>query len=116
MVRKAVLDLCTLALQEINFCCKLVPTNYRIKTKTPPTSVAKDDEDKNLGRWVNRQRSLYQAGKLRKDRQKSLEQVGLKWSMLATTSWESMFDTLCDYVDSKVRCLNSPGSVVFFDL
>lgn len=28
------------------------------------------DEDKNLGRWVNRQRSLYQAGKLREDRQK----------------------------------------------
>jgi hypothetical protein len=81
-----------------------------------------------LGRWVNRQRSLYQAGKLRKDRQlvciswecttvacrfgtdpvssfvmgQALEKVGLKWSMLATTSWESMFDTLCDYVKTKV--------------
>jgi hypothetical protein len=52
-------------------CClpliAIVPTNYRIKTKLG--AVAREDEDKNLGRWVNRQRSLYQAGKLRKDRQ-----------------------------------------------
>lgn len=118
----------------------LVPTNYRIKNRNATGS--KDDEDKNLGRWVNRQRSLYQAGKLRKDRQqvrfcititlldkdgfynpltvfcdnfllwylkknlqysKALEKVGLKWSMLATTSWESMFETLCEYIDVKVR-------------
>lgn len=52
---------------------------------------------------MNRQRSLYQAGKLRKDRQQALEKVGLKWSMLATTSWESMYDTLCDYVQSKAK-------------
>ncbi len=35
-------------------------------------------------------------------RLQALENVGLKWSMLATTSWESMYDTLCEYVDSKV--------------
>jgi hypothetical protein len=29
--------------------------------------------------------------------------VGLKWSMLATTSWESMYETLFEYVDAKVR-------------
>lgn len=52
---------------------------------------------------MNRQRSLYQAGKLRKDRQQALERVGLKWSMLATTSWESMYETLCDYVQSKTK-------------
>jgi hypothetical protein len=47
-----------------------VPTNYRIKTKPGAAAIViRDDEDKNLGRWVNRQRSLYQAGKLRKDRQ-----------------------------------------------
>ena len=62
-----------------------------------------DDEDKNLGRWVNRQRSMFQAGKLRKDRQLSLENIGLKWSMLATTSWESMFETLCQYVEEKKK-------------
>lgn len=62
-----------------------------------------DDEDKNLGRWVNRQRSLFQAGKLRKDRQLALEKVGLKWSMLATTSWDCMFETLEEYVEEKTR-------------
>eukprot|EP00533_Pseudo-nitzschia_delicatissima_P009699 CAMPEP_0116078032 /NCGR_PEP_ID=MMETSP0327-20121206/385_1 /TAXON_ID=44447 /ORGANISM="Pseudo-nitzschia delicatissima, Strain B596" /LENGTH=1264 /DNA_ID=CAMNT_0003568549 /DNA_START=103 /DNA_END=3898 /DNA_ORIENTATION=- len=80
-----------------------VPTNYRIKVsrdKSKPFGKD-DDEDKNLGRWVNRQRSMFQAGKLRKDRQLSLEKIGLKWSMLATTSWESMFETLCQYVAGK---------------
>lgn len=83
----------------------IVPTNYRIKVtrEKPKTFIKDDDEDKNLGRWVNRQRSQYQAGKLRKDRQLALEQIGLKWSMLATTSWESMFDTLCEYVEEKTK-------------
>ena len=83
----------------------LVPTNYRIKVtrdKSKPFSKD-DDEDKNLGRWVNRQRSMFQAGKLRKDRQLALETIGLKWSMLATTSWESMFETLCQYVEEKKK-------------
>jgi hypothetical protein len=75
-----------------------VPTNYQIKTR-PNGRFA--GEDKNLGRWVNRQRSLFQALKLRKDRQLSLEKLGLKWSMLATTSWDSMYETLCNYVDEK---------------
>lgn len=78
-----------------------VPTNYRIKAKNNGKKLS--EEDKNLGRWVNRQRSLYQAGKLREDRQLALEKVGLKWSMLATTSWEAMFDTLVAYVDDKEK-------------
>jgi hypothetical protein len=41
-----------------------VPTNYSIKAKAP------NDEEKNLGRWVNRQRSARTAGKLRADREK----------------------------------------------
>ncbi len=48
-----------------------VPTNYKIKEfycKTFP-----DDKEKNLGCWVNRQRSLFQAGKLKKDCQQDLE-------------------------------------------
>jgi hypothetical protein len=82
-----------------------VPTNYRIKVSKDKAKlfVKDDDEDKNLGRWVNRQRSMFQAGKLRKDRQLSLENIGLKWSMLATTSWESMFETLCQYVEEKKK-------------
>ena len=97
-----------------------VPTNYRIKGSSG--DGRNGDEEKNLGRWINRQRSLYQAGKLRKDRQKvgllshftqvfdsdcssslifvlqELEDIGLKWSVLLTTSWDSMFETLCEYV------------------
>eukprot|EP00536_Pseudo-nitzschia_multiseries_P007419 jgi/Psemu1/195655/e_gw1.175.46.1 len=72
------------------------------KDKAKPF-VKDDDEDKNLGRWVNRQRSMFQAGKLRKDRQLALEKIGLKWSMLATTSWESMFETLCEYIKEKQK-------------
>jgi hypothetical protein len=41
-----------------------VPTNYKITGSTD-----EDGEEKNLGRWINRQRSLYQSGKLRKDRE-----------------------------------------------
>jgi len=53
-----------------------VPTNYKIKNSY-------QDEEKNLGRWINRQRSLYQCGRLREDRQFKLEQIGLKWSVLS---------------------------------
>lgn len=75
-----------------------VPTHYQIKAK-PNGKFA--GEDKNLGRWVNRQRSLYQAGKLRKDRQLELEKLGLKWSMLSSTSWDAMFETLQVYVAER---------------
>jgi len=77
-----------------------VPTNYQIKTR--PDSQFQG-EDKNLGRWVNRQRSMYQAGRLREDRQAALESLGLRWSMLATTSWDSMFETLCIYVEEQKK-------------
>lgn len=77
-----------------------VPTNYQIKAR-PDGQFA--GEDRNLGRWVNRQRSLFQAGKLRKDRKESLEQLGLKWSMLDSTTWEAMFDNLLVYIKEKKR-------------
>jgi hypothetical protein len=77
-----------------------VPTNYQIKSRAEGQFAG---EDKNLGRWVNRQRSLYQAGKLRKDRQLALEKLGLKWSMLVTISWDSMFETLQEYVDARKK-------------
>lgn len=77
-----------------------VPTNYRIKS-----NIAADgseiDEEKNLGRWINRQRSLFQGGKLKKERQLELERIGLKWSVLSTTSWETMYDELCKYAYIK---------------
>lgn len=83
-----------------------VPTNYKIKSNIP--SYNTDDEEKNLGRWVNRQRSLFQAGKLKKDRQQDLEKIGLKWSVLLTTSWTTMYDSLCAYAEEK-RKLSSHG-------
>lgn len=77
-----------------------VPTNYRIRGNTA-SDGAEIDEEKNLGRWINRQRSLFQAGKLKKDRQVELEKIGLKWSVLSTTSWQSMYEALCKYAEEK---------------
>jgi len=77
-----------------------VPTNYKIKSNTA-SDGSEIDEDKNLGRWINRQRSLYQADKLKRERQVELEKVGLKWAVLSTTSWHAMYDTLCKYAQGK---------------
>ncbi len=83
-----------------------VPTNYKIKSNTPGGA---DDEEKNLGRWINRQRSLFQAGKLKKERQLDLERIGLKWSVLLTTSWTTMYDGLCAFVEARRK--QSPTGV-----
>ena len=74
-----------------------VPTNYKIRSTTNGT----EDEEKNLGRWINRQRSLFQAGKLKKERQMDLERIGLKWSVLLTTSWSTMYDGLCAFAEAR---------------
>jgi len=81
-----------------------VPTNYKIKSNTN-NDGSEIDEEKNLGRWVNRQRCLFQSGRLRKDRQIELEEIGLKWSVLSTSTWQSMYDALCQYSKMK-RDLN----------
>jgi hypothetical protein len=78
-----------------------VPTNYKIKSSI--VDICPDDEEKNLGRWVNRQRSLFQAGKLKKDRQEDLEKIGLKWSVLLTTSWTTMYECLRSYAEEKQK-------------
>eukprot|EP00978_Attheya_sp_CCMP212_P041131 scaffold232018_cov45-Attheya_sp.AAC.1 len=41
-----------------------VPTNYRIKGNTADDGT-EIDKEKNLGRWINRQRCLFQGGKLK---------------------------------------------------
>jgi hypothetical protein len=74
-----------------------VPTNYKIK------SLGVGGEEKNLGRWINRQRSLFQSGKLKEDRQRDLERIGLRWSVLLTSSWTSMYSCLCKYADQERR-------------
>jgi hypothetical protein len=78
-----------------------VPTNYKIKSSI--VDFCPDDEEKNLGRWVNRQRSLFQAGKLKKDRQEDLEKIGLKWSVLLTTSWTTMYECLRSYAEEQQK-------------
>ena len=78
-----------------------VPTNYKIKSNFVLPGDAAGEEEKNLGRWVNRQRSQYQAGKLKKDRQQDLERIGLKWSVLMTTSWSTMYKSLEAYAEEK---------------
>jgi hypothetical protein len=80
----------------------VMSSTYQIRAR--PNSKYQG-EDKNLGRWVNRQRSMYQAGRLRKDRQIELEKIGLKWSMLAMTPWDAMFETLGAYM----RALEKDG-------
>lgn len=32
-----------------------------------------------------------------------LEKIGLKWSVLSTTSWQAMYDALCDFVKDKKK-------------
>jgi len=84
-----------------------VPTNYKIKSNTAADGA--DDDEKNLGRWINRQRSLFQAGKLKKERQLDLERIGLKWSVLLTTSWTTMYDGLCAFVEARRK--QSPNGI-----
>merc|ERR1712176_44170 len=87
-----------------------VPTNYKIKSNTAPDGT-EIDEEKNLGRWINRQRSLYQCGRLKKDRQNELEKIGLKWSVLSTSTWENMYEALCNYVSKwKSNNIEQPNN------
>jgi hypothetical protein len=80
-----------------------VPTNHKIVVERS-INGRKTEEEKNLGRWVNCQRSLYQKGKLKPERQVDLERVGLKWSVLVVASWSSMYEHLCAYArDQRAR-------------
>jgi hypothetical protein len=65
-----------------------VPTNYSHKGTR-------------LGRWINRQRSLCKTGNLKKDRQKELEDIGLRWQAISITPWDDMYDTLREYVKER---------------
>jgi hypothetical protein len=53
---------------------------------------------------------LYQSGKLRKDREKELEDIGLRWSILLTTPWEDMYDSLLRYVTELKSANNSKST------
>jgi hypothetical protein len=67
----------------------------------PTTFKSKDN--KALGRWVNNQRSAKSKGVLKEDREKRLVDAGLKWSVLASNSWNEMLEELRIYVTEQVR-------------
>jgi len=60
-----------------------VPTSQKIRVSSVETGA---DEEKALGRWVNRQRTLYQSGQLNKERQQQLEKIGLQWAARTNTN------------------------------
>ncbi len=68
-----------------------VPTTYKTK------------DGKALGRWVNNQRSAKSKGTLKKEREKRLVDAGLKWSVLASNSWNEMLEELRIYVAEQVK-------------
>ena len=67
----------------------------------PTTFKAKDG--KALGRWVNNQRSAKSKGSLKDEREKRLVNAGLKWSVLASNSWNEMLEELRIYVADQIR-------------
>ena len=67
----------------------------------PTTFKTKDG--KALGRWVNNQRSAKSKGTLKKEREKRLVDAGLKWSVLASNSWNEMLEELRIYVAEQVK-------------
>jgi hypothetical protein len=67
----------------------------------PTTFKTKDG--KALGRWVNNQRSAKSKGTLKKEREKRLVDAGLKWSVLASNSWNEMLEELRIYVADQIK-------------
>lgn len=69
-----------------------------------PTTY-KTNDGKALGRWVNNQRSAKSKGVLKEERETRLVSAGLKWSVLASNSWNEMLEELRIYVSAQVRGL-----------
>jgi hypothetical protein len=67
-----------------------------------PTTY-KSDDGKALGRWVNNQRSAKSKGVLKEDREDRLINAGLKWSVLASNSWNEMLEELRIYVNDQTN-------------
>ena len=67
-----------------------------------PTTF-KTQDGKALGRWVNNQRSAKSKGTLKDDRERRLVNAGLKWSVLASNSWNEMLEELRLYVNDQLK-------------
>jgi hypothetical protein len=81
--------------------CEEECTDWLWDGNVPTTFKSKDN--KALGRWVNNQRSAKSKGVLKDDREKRLVDAGLKWSVLASNSWNEMLEELRIYVAEQVR-------------
>ena len=60
-----------------------------------------------LGKWVNKQRTVYKAGSLAKDRTDRLISIGFKWALKETSPkvpWETRFDELVQYKAKHGDC------------
>jgi hypothetical protein len=68
-----------------------VPTTYKTK------------DGKALGRWVNNQRSAKSKGALKEEREVRLVNAGLKWSVLASNSWNEMLEELRVYIEDQAK-------------
>lgn len=53
--------------------------------------------DQQLGRWLNRQRKLYQAGELRDEQVKRLEAIGIDWLPPNQRAWENGYEAARRY-------------------
>lgn len=54
----------------------------------------------NLGAWLNWQRTRYKRGKLEKERQHQLEQLGVAWSV-HDAKWDRMYAALLEFVQRE---------------
>ncbi len=65
-------------------------------------------KNKQLGRWVNAQRTRYKDGALSEDRIERLEDIGFEWKRILYTrsksSWEEVFTMLKEYKDKHGNC------------
>ena len=76
-----------------------VPTSYKTKS------------GKNLGRWINNQRSAKARGTLKDDREVRLAGIGLKWSVPTSIPWEEMFRELEVYIETQTGGAPWDGNV-----
>jgi len=68
-----------------------------------PKSYSTED-GKNLGTWLIRQRVNRRIGKLSKEREQKLEQIGIMWDFVRLESWESMYSFLLEFQQREGHC------------
>ena len=62
------------------------------------------EDDKNIGYWLDTQRQAKKKQTLNNERKRRLEDIGVKWELISTKSWEDMFVLLTQYKDNNGHC------------